>query len=86
MVRGRPARTRVLPAPHPRMVAPYSRTQAGRGKSDADLIMPDKGKAERFIRYLRESFWVPLSSRLAQEGLIVDRRPRTWRSSGGCAR
>jgi hypothetical protein len=34
---------------------------------------PDKGKVERFIRYLRESFWVPLSSRLAQEGLIVDR-------------
>ena len=32
-----------------------------------------KGKVERFIRYLRESFWVPLSSRLAQEGLIVDR-------------
>jgi transposase len=31
-----------------------------------------KGKVERFIRYLRESFWVPLSSRLAQEGLIVD--------------
>ena len=30
-----------------------------------------KGKAERFIRYLRESFWVPLSSRLAQEGLIA---------------
>ena len=28
---------------------------------------------ERFIRYLRESFWVPLSSRLAQEGLVVDR-------------
>ena len=28
---------------------------------------------ERFIRYLGESFWVPLSSRLAQEGLIVDR-------------
>src|ERR1700750_1426653 len=26
---------------------------------------------ERFIRYLRESFWVPLSSRLAQEGLVV---------------
>ena len=26
-----------------------------------------------FIHYLRESFWVPLSSRLAQEGLIVDR-------------
>ena len=32
-----------------------------------------KGKVERFIRYLRESFWVPLSSRLAQEGLITDR-------------
>jgi hypothetical protein len=32
-----------------------------------------KGKVERFIRYLRESFWVPLFSRLAQEGLIVDR-------------
>jgi transposase len=31
-----------------------------------------KGKVERFIRYLRESFWVPLSSRLAQEGLIVE--------------
>ena len=28
---------------------------------------------ERFIRYLRGSFWVPLSSRLTQEGLIVDR-------------
>jgi hypothetical protein len=29
---------------------------------------------ERFIRYLRESFYVPLASRLAQEGLIVDRQ------------
>jgi transposase len=32
-----------------------------------------KGKVERFIRYLRGSFWVPLASRLAQEGLVVDR-------------
>jgi len=43
----------------PRLCAPY-RAQT-------------KGKGERFIRYLRESFWVPLSSRLAQEGLIIDR-------------
>jgi transposase len=43
----------------PRLCAPYR--------------APTKGKVERFIRYLRESFWVPLSSRLAQEGLIVDR-------------
>src|ERR1700739_4079742 len=42
----------------PRLCAPY-RAQT-------------KGKVERFIRYLRESFWVPLSSRLAQDGLIVD--------------
>ena len=32
-----------------------------------------KGKVERFIRYLRYSFYVPLASRLAQEGLVVDR-------------
>lgn len=32
-----------------------------------------KGKVERFIRYLRSSFYVPLASRLAQEGLVVDR-------------
>jgi transposase len=32
-----------------------------------------KGKVERFIRYLRASFYVPLASRLAQEGLGVDR-------------
>ena len=32
-----------------------------------------KGKVERFIRYLRHSFYVPIASRLAQEGLIVDR-------------
>ena len=30
-------------------------------------------KVERFIRYLRHSYYVPLASRLAQEGLIVDR-------------
>ncbi len=28
---------------------------------------------ERFIRYLRGSFWTPLASRYAQEGLVVDR-------------
>ena len=32
-----------------------------------------KGKVERFIRYLRGSFYVPLASRLAQDGLRVDR-------------
>lgn len=32
-----------------------------------------KGKVERFIRYLRESFYIPLASRLAQEGLVIDR-------------
>ena len=31
-----------------------------------------KGKVERFIRYLRQSFYIPLASRLAQEGLLVD--------------
>jgi transposase len=31
-----------------------------------------KGKVERFIRYLRGGFWVPLSSRMAAEGLVVD--------------
>jgi transposase len=31
-----------------------------------------KGKVERFIRYLRESFSVPLASRLAQDGLLLD--------------
>jgi transposase len=43
----------------PRLCAPY-RAQT-------------KGKVERFIRYLRQSFYVLLASRLAQEGLIVDR-------------
>lgn len=32
-----------------------------------------KGKVERFIRYVRGSFWVPLASRYAQDGLVVDR-------------
>jgi transposase len=32
-----------------------------------------KGKVERFIRYVRGSFWVPLTSRLRTEGLEVDR-------------
>ena len=27
---------------------------------------------ERFIRYLRGSFWVPLASRMAAEGVVVD--------------
>lgn len=31
-----------------------------------------KGKVERFIRYLRGSFWTPLASRYAQDGLTVD--------------
>jgi transposase len=43
----------------PRLCAPY-RAQT-------------KGKVERFIGYLRHSFYVPLASRLAQEGLVVDR-------------
>lgn len=42
-----------------------------------------KGKVERFIRYLRQSFWVPLSSRLAADGVVVDapaanRAARLW--------
>jgi hypothetical protein len=42
-----------------------------------------KGKVERFIRYLRASFYVPLASQLSPEGLIVDRdtanlRVGTW--------
>lgn len=31
-----------------------------------------KGKVERFNRYLRSSFWVPLKSRFAASGLMVD--------------
>jgi transposase len=49
----------------PRLCAPY-RAQT-------------KGKVERFIRYLRHSFYVPLASRLAQEGLIVDRETANLR-------
>jgi transposase len=42
-----------------------------------------KGKVERFIRYLRASFYVPLASQLGPEGLRVDRdtanaRVGTW--------
>lgn len=31
-----------------------------------------KGKVERFNRYLRESFWVPLQARFKASGLLVD--------------
>ena len=31
-----------------------------------------KGKVERFIRYVRASFYVPFASRLAQDGIAVD--------------
>jgi transposase len=42
-----------------------------------------KGKVERFIRYLRASFYVPLASQLSPEGLKVDQdtanaRVGTW--------
>jgi transposase len=42
-----------------------------------------KGKVERFIRYLRASFYIPLASQLSPEGLKVDRatanvRVGTW--------
>jgi transposase len=42
-----------------------------------------KGKVERFIRYLRTSFYVPLASQLSPEGLKIDRdtanaRVGTW--------
>jgi len=42
-----------------------------------------KGKVERFIRYLRGSFYIPLASQLRPEGLKVDRdtanaRVGTW--------
>ena len=57
----------------PRLCAPY-RAQT-------------KGKVERFIRYLRHSFYVPLASRLAPGG--PDGRPRDGEPGGaaaGCAR
>jgi hypothetical protein len=61
----------------PRLCAPY-RAQT-------------KGKVERFIGYLQESFWAPLSSRLAQEGLVVDRETgnlavKRWRREVATAR
>lgn len=31
-----------------------------------------KGKVERFNRYLRNSFWIPLKARFAASGLTVD--------------
>ncbi len=31
-----------------------------------------KGKVERFNRYLRSSFWIPLKSRIAASGIMVD--------------
>jgi hypothetical protein len=31
-----------------------------------------KGKVERFIRYVRDSFYVPLASRLAMHGIELD--------------
>jgi transposase len=42
-----------------------------------------KGKVERFIGYLKRSFYVPLASQLSPEGLMVDRdtanaRVATW--------
>lgn len=42
-----------------------------------------KGKVERFIGYLRASFYIPLASQLSPEGLKVDRdtanaRAGTW--------
>jgi transposase len=42
-----------------------------------------KGKVERFIGYLRKSFYIPLASQLSREGLKVDRdtanaRVGTW--------
>lgn len=45
-----------------------------------------KGKVERFIRYLRGGFYVPLASRLAQEGLTVDRESANIGWPVGCAR
>jgi hypothetical protein len=43
-----------------------------------------KGKVERFIRYLRASFDVPLASQLSPEGLKVDRD--TANARRGCGR
>jgi transposase len=45
-----------------------------------------EGKVERFIRYLRASFYVPLASQLSPEGLKVDRDTANARAGTGCAR
>ena len=44
-----------------------------------------KGKVERFIHYLRHSFWVPLDSRLRPLGLRWTRRRPILRPASGCA-
>ena len=51
--------TRAMPVFVPRLCRPY------RAKT--------KGKVERFIRYLKESFWVPFASGLKQAGLRPDK-------------
>ena len=64
----------MLPVPHiPDGLTITPATEVRQGSQGTEIIMPDKGKVERFIRYLRQSFYIPLASRLAQEGLIVDR-------------
>jgi transposase len=45
-----------------------------------------KGKVERFIRYLRASFYVPLASQLSPEGLKVDRDTANARAGPGCGK
>lgn len=35
--------------------------------------MPDKGKVERFIGYLKRSFWVPFVASMRQAGLHPDK-------------
>jgi hypothetical protein len=37
------------------------------------FIMPDKGKVERFIGYLKGSFWVPFVASMRQAGLQPDK-------------
>ncbi len=54
-----------LPGLCPPLRLPARLCQPGRAQT--------KGKVERFIRYLRGSFYVPLASRLGQEGLVLDR-------------
>jgi transposase len=45
-----------------------------------------KGKVERFIRYMRGSFWLPLASRMAAEGLVVDAAAATAASTSSVSR